>query len=77
MISLQEATSIAHEHCDGDILNESIDTIIPPSSKTPISWVFNIHHKDYDDNIFKTVIEIDKNGSVLSWYKNFVSDGSY
>lgn len=77
MISLQEAISIAKEYCDGDILDGSVDTIIPSSSKTPISWVFTIYHKDYDSNVFKTIIEVDRNGSVLQWYKNFISDGSY
>ena len=76
MISLQEATSIAQEHCDGDILKVSSDTIMAPSSKFPISWVFTIHHKDYDDNIYETFIEVGRNGSILQWYKNFVSDGS-
>ena len=55
MISLQEAISIAQEYCDGDILDGSVDTIIPSSSKTPISWVFTIYHKDYDSNVFKTI----------------------
>lgn len=77
MISLQEAISIAQEYCDGDILDGSVDTIIPSSSKTPISWVFTIYHKDYDSNVFKTIVEVDRNGSVLQWYKNFISDGSY
>lgn len=75
MISLQEAMSIVHEHCDGDILDGSYDTIIPPSSKTPISWEFTVYHRDEDDNVFKTIIEIDRNGTVLHWYKTFITDG--
>lgn len=74
MISLQEAISIAHEHCDGDILDESFDTIMTPSSKYPYSWRFTIYHKDYDGNTFQTIIEVNRNGSINQWFKTFVSD---
>ena len=74
MISVAEAKTIAMDHCDGDILNISTDTIILPHEKEPLSWLFTIHHEDYDGNVSKTVIEINKFGVVLDWYKILISE---
>ena len=76
MISLQEAISIAEEHCEGDVLERSFDTIIVPSSKYPYSWSFTIYHKDYNGNTFQTIIEVNRFGTLNQWYKILISDGA-
>lgn len=74
MIFFEEAKSIAIERCDGDILSISYKSMMISSSHYPISWRFTIYHKDEDSNIWKTIIEIKNNGTVLDWYKVFLSD---
>jgi hypothetical protein len=76
MISIQEIEQIAHEHCDGDILDQSIESVMAPSSKFPISWIFTILHEDYDGNVFETTIEISRNGSIWQWFQQLVSEKS-
>ena len=74
MISKEEATIIAHEHIEGIILQESCRAYMRSSSTYPVSWIFDIYHRNQDKDTFHTIIEITNNGVVSQWNKIYVSD---
>ena len=74
MISKEEATIIAHEHIEGIILQESCRPYMRYSSTYPVSWIFDIYHRNQDKDTFHTIIEITNNGVVAQWNKIYISD---
>ena len=74
MISKQEAVIIAHEHIEGLILQEECHSNKSCGTSYPLSWTFNIYHRNRDKDTFLTVIEITNKGVVARWDKKHISE---
>lgn len=74
MISMQEASVIAHEYIEGVILQESCRSIMTSSSAYPKEWVFDVYHRNHDKDTFRTIIHVTNMGAVSDWNKYQVGD---
>lgn len=74
MISKQEAIDIAHTYVTGNIIDTHCFGYMSYGSPIPLFWRVEILHNDGDGNIFKTLVEVSRNGSITRWEKIHLDD---
>ena len=74
MISKEEAIIIVHEHIEGVILQERCFANMTYASSYPVSWIFDIYHRNQDKDTFHTIIEVTNKGVVSQWDKIHIDE---